>query len=228
MLRRVAVLALSIGAASCAGRSDLVRWEDVDKTRGPPTQERREIDEPRLEKKARAAPPPVPTPPPAPPTAPPRLAPLTPMLINGARVEDGALTDVAALELACLADARALVEPARALARLAESGQKVGATLGSFAFVVLERDPARSLTDPPPLACRPLQGGASLQAPLSRKREPAARWLVRRARDGVAADSAALLADCDRRGLVPAGRPRVIVDEAGALVALAVPVTGGS
>lgn len=54
------------------------------------------------------------------------------------------------------------------------------------------------------------------------------RWSSRvsptRARSGVVADTAAIVEECRARGLTPSGRPRVLVDEVGALVALALPV----
>src|SRR5690606_35865485 len=117
--------------------------------------------------------------------------------------------------------------PARVLARLDENGRKVGATLGAFAFVVLERDPARSLTDPPPRTCRVLEADAPLRAPLLREREPARRWLVRRARGAIPDDASALVRDGAAKNLRPDGRPRLIFDERGALVALALPVAAG-
>lgn len=221
MRARVPWLAVLSLVGACSSREGMLRWEDAEPTQArsaqatPPTD-----DAPPL--------PPVEAPRPPPPLPPAPIAVPAALRVAGVVVEDGALAELPALDLACIADPRALSEPAQVLTRLDEGGRKLGASLGDFAFVVLERDPAKSLTDPPPRACRTLQADASLVAPLTRHREAAARWLVRRAREGVAADTAALLADCERRGLAPSGRPRVLVDERGALVALAVPVTGGS
>lgn len=223
MIARVCWLVVPLLVASCAGREGMLRWEDAEPGPSRPSPAPSAVDPPR------PTPPSVVSaarPPPALPQAP--IAAPAALRVAGVIVEDGALAELPALELACLADARALSEPADVLARLDEVGRKVGASLGDFAFVVLERDPAKALTDPPPRACRALQAEASLVAPLTRHREAAARWLVRRAREGVVVDTAALLADCQRRGLTPSARPRVLVDERGALVAVAVPVQGGS
>lgn len=229
---RALALLLAVTSVSCAERDGIVRWEDVEQT---PARSVRSVPAP-VEPAPPAALPLAPEPAPTPPAAPsplPTPAPVAPiavaptMVVNGVPVLDGALVELPALDLACIADVHGLTEPARVLARIAEQGQKIGASLGPFAFVVLERDPARSLTDPPPQLCRALQGTAVLIAPMLHKSEPAGRWLVRRARDGVAADAAALLADCETRGLLPSGRPRVIVDDRGAMVAVAVPVSQG-
>lgn len=209
---------LGLVAASCAERSGMVRWEDVEPAPARP--------------RAVATPPPAPRPPPPAPRPPTEPAPVAPapvatsaaLVVNGVPVDDGALVDVPALELACLADARALTEPGRVAARVSEQGTKGGVALGPFSFVVLERDPARSLVEPPPRFCRPLPGAAALVAPLLHHREPAGRWLVRRARAGVVADTAAIVEECRARALTPSGRPRVLVDGAGALVGLALPV----
>ena len=89
---------------------------------------------------------------------------------------DGAIVDMPALELVCIADARALVDPAVARARFDEVTKKAGVTLGAPQFVRLLRDPARSISDPPPRLCRPLTAPAQLKAPLEREREPASRF----------------------------------------------------
>lgn len=221
-LRAASLLSLALALASCVGRSGVVRWEDVEQAperASAPVAARPPTEKAPTEKA------PAEKPPAEKPVAP--VAVRGPVLVNGAAVDDGALIELPALELACLADARALTEPSRVAARVDEQKDKLGATLGTFTFVVLERDPARSLTDPPPRFCRPLQGASALIAPLLHKREPAARWLVRRAKDGVAADAAALVEDCRAKGLTPSGRPRVLLDDAGAITALALPVAAG-
>jgi hypothetical protein len=234
-LRAASLVGFALALACCAGRSGAVRWEDVEPapTRAP-VAKRPPIDLAPAERPPTSKPPaekpPTEKPPAEKPSAEKPAAPAAArgaLLVNGAAVDDGAVVELPALELACLADARALTEPARVAARVDEQKDKLGATLGTFAFVVLERDPARSLTDPPPRFCRPLTGASALIAPLLHKREPAARWLVRRAKDGVAADAAALVEDCRAKGLVPSGRPRVLLDDAGAITALALPVAAG-
>lgn len=218
-MRRPAVLVPLVLVTACAAGAPMVRWEDAEPAPSPVRIVDAPVAEPARAPTSAAAPAPMPAAAPAAPVA--RTAAL---VVNGATVDDGALVELPALELACLADARALIEPGRVAARVTEQGAKGGVALGPFSFVVLERDPARSLVEPPPRFCRPLQGGAPLVAPLLHHREPAGRWLVRRARSGVVADTAAIVEECRARGLTPSGRPRVLVDEVGALVALALPV----
>lgn len=251
--RASVLLLLVLLGGGCAERSGLVRWEDVEpareRTSAAPaaveaSPEKRPPEKPLPAKPLPAKPPPVKPPPvkpppeqPSPERQPPekKAAVASPgplgaggtLLVNGSRVDDGAVVEVPALELACLADARALTEPTRVAARVAEHGDKLGASLAAFAFVVIERDPAHSITDPPPRFCRRLQGTATLVAPLLHRSEPATRWLVRRAKAGVVADAAALLEDCRAKGLTPSGRPRALLDDEGALTALAMPVGAG-
>ncbi|OGQ22350.1 MAG: hypothetical protein A2138_10510 [Deltaproteobacteria bacterium RBG_16_71_12] len=236
--RASALLLPALLAGACAEKSGLVRWEDVEPAPTDPGHVAAAVAPPGKASPEKAPPEKAPPEKAPPERAPPKVAstgglPRAPiaaartLLVNGTPVDDGALVELPALELACLADARALTEPSRVAARVSEQGEKLGASLGAFAFVVLERDPARSITDPPPRFCRPLERAAVLVAPLLHRSEPAGRWLVRRAKDGVVADAAALVLECRAKGLTPSGRPRALVDADGALVALAIPVGAG-
>lgn len=227
------IVAALLGATACAtldGRHGPVRWEDVgdgkddgkdgkdgDAPPGPPV----------LPPSAPAAAPTA-TPPPAPPPAP--AAPLAagpgPIDVDGRPVDDGALLEMPGLELACLPAADALTAPLAARARYDETAGRLGLPVGRLAFVVLARDPARSLTDPPPHLCRAIPTAAALKAPFLRAHEPARRWLFRRIGTGLVEDAAALLAASAARQLVAGARPRVLVDDRGGLVAVALPVDG--
>jgi hypothetical protein len=149
------------------------------------------------------------------------------LALFGADVRDGAFVDAPALSLACLADPRALTEPALAFGRLEEEAKKLGATLGEPRVVRLVRDPARSLTDPPPRACRPIVEDAVFKAPLSREAEPASRWLVTTSAGRVPDDASRALSRAGAQKLTTTAPPRVIVDENGAILAIVVPVEGG-
>lgn len=146
-------------------------------------------------------------------------------------VEDGALVRVDAMTLVCIADARALVDTALVFDRLDEEAQKLGATLGAVRVIRLARDPARSISDPPPRACRSLVKDAPLKAPLSREREPVSTWLVTSSSASVVDDSARAVARVNAGAHKVSGAPRAIVDESGAIHALVIPVDaapGGS
>ena len=154
-----------------------------------------------------------------------------PILVDGKRVADGDLVPMPALELACLPAANALTAPLEASALFMTTAEKLLLPVGRLAFVVLERDPARSITDPPPHLCRTIPMGFYVKAPLRRANEPPSRWLVRRIATGLVDDAAALIATSEERNYVAAAPPRVLVDETGALVAIALPVSaskGGS
>lgn len=172
------------------------------------------------------------TPEPPPPAAEPALVPggTSPAsstdepTVEGKPVNPSGLVDVRALELACLADAKALTDTKGVRARFDDVAGKQLVPVGELAFVLLERDPARSMTDPPPLLCRTIASSTVLHAPLVRAREPAARWLVKRIEAGLVADAAALVQQSATQKLELSARPRVIVDEHGSFVAIAVPV----
>ncbi len=144
--------------------------------------------------------------------------------VEGKPVNGAGLVNVRALELACLADAKALTDTKGVRARFDDVAGKQLVPVGELAFVLLERDPARSMTDPPPLLCRTIASSTVLHAPLVRAREPAARWLVKKIEDGLVADAAALVQESATQKLDLSARPRVIVDEHGSFIAIAVPV----
>ncbi len=150
------------------------------------------------------------------------------ILVEGMSVDDGELVDVPALDLACMAAPDALTTPQRARARFDETARKLGVTASSFSFVVLERDPARSVTDPPPHLCRTIASDPdTMKAPLLHMHEPAARWRIKRITANLVDDAAALV----RSTKDGVGPPRVILDDSGALIAVALPVArarGGS
>jgi hypothetical protein len=146
-------------------------------------------------------------------------------------VEDGALVRVDAMTLVCVADARALVDTALVFDRLDEEAQKLGATLGAVRMIWLARDPARSISDPPPRACRTLVKDAPLKAPLSRQHAPKSTWLVTAGSASVLEDSARAVARIHAGAHQVTAPPRAIVDESGTITALVIPVDpapGGS
>jgi hypothetical protein len=151
------------------------------------------------------------------------VAPLA-VTVEGKAVDGAGLVDVRALELACLADAKALVDTKGVRARFDDVAGKQLVPVGELAFILLERDPARSMTDPPPLLCRTIASSTVLHAPLVRTREPAARWLVKRIEGGLVVDAAALVQQSAAQKLALSARPRVMIDEHGSFVAVAVPV----
>lgn len=214
-----------LGATACATLDDRpgIRWEDVEDGQDgdPPAGPR------ILATSAPAAAPAAPSPPASPPApaAPPAAGP-GPIDVDGRPVEDGALLEMPGLELACLPAADALTAPLAARARYDETAGRLGLPVGRLAFVVLTRDPARSLTDPPPHLCRAIPTAAALKAPFLRTHEPARRWLFRRIGTGLVEDAAALVAASAARQLVAGARPRVLVDDRGGLVAVALPVDG--
>ena len=216
-MKLVAVLVACV-AVACATRAT-ARWSDVDG------------HEPPKIARASTAPPPPPPAPPAPPAPPEPAPPPTPralapgdIVIDGKAVDDGAIVDVPAMELACLVAADALVDGPKAKARFESMAEKEQVPLGRIGFVRLERDPARSLTDPPPHWCRNVASRSYLKAPLFREHEAAARWLVKRLSAGIAADAATLIAATLTKNLDVTAHPRVLVDDAGVPVAVAVPV----
>jgi hypothetical protein len=146
------------------------------------------------------------------------------IVIDGHNVDDGALLAMPALELACLPAADSLTQTAKASAHFEAEAEKMAVPLGRLSFILLERDPARSLTDPPPRLCRNIASRTPLKAPLFREKEPAARWLVRRMRANVVVDTAAVLDAALAQQLTASAHPRVVLDPHGALVAVAVPV----
>ena len=203
-------------SAACATRDDVVRWEDVDAT--------------HVEALASVAP--VHASPShvrevAVPSAP---APRTsePVVIEGRAVDPGGLVDVRALELACLSDRAALTDPKGVRARFDDVAGRQLVPVGELSFIVLARDPSQSITDPPPQLCITIASSTMLRAPLIRAREPAGRWLVRRIGTGLVDDAAHLVRDGGERKLAHTAHPRVLVDDNGALVAIALPVTNGS
>lgn len=150
-----------------------------------------------------------------------------PVFIEGHAVDAAGLVDVRALELACLADRAALTDPQAVRARFDDVAGAQLVPVGELAFVLLARDPARSLTDPAPQLCRTIASSTVLRAPLVRTREPAGRWLVRRIAIGLGDDAAQLVRDGAARALAHTAQPRVLIDDAGALVAVALPVASG-
>jgi hypothetical protein len=224
---RPPALLLLLVVMSCASGERLVRWEDVDSTSPPPAVAEAEVAAPAEEE-----PPPATPPPPPPPEAPAELpVPVTssgaPVVVDGKRVDDGDVIDMPALELACLADARALTDPARAAARFEEVARRDNVNVGTLRFVRLVRDPARSIVDPPPRLCRALLGPAALKAPLEREREPASRWIVVQLKTTLGDDAARLARIAAERKLSPTATPRVLLDEEGRAVGVALPGGAG-
>jgi hypothetical protein len=211
-------------AAGCAGRDAVVRWEDVSPAARDPapsvavasTTSSPDASDARASAAPRAAAPAAPAP---------RTSAI---VVDGRPVDDGAIVDMPRLELACLPAADALTAPREARERFLAAAARFELPIGRLTFVVLERDPARSLTDPPPSFCRTIPVGTELRAPLRRQQEPARRWLIRRIATGLVADASALVKTSTEKKLAAAAPPRVLVDDEGALVALALPVEGDS
>lgn len=158
------------------------------------------------------------------------LAPRGPVVLPGfgATVQDGGLFDAGALTLACVADPRALDQPRLAFERLAAEADQVSARLGEGRTVRVGRDPTRSRTDPPPRACRPLLDAPTpLRAPLMRERDEAGSWLVTAVRGPLLEEAARASARMVAAGLTPSAHLRAIIDDSGAIVALAIPVRAG-
>ena len=195
----LSVVVLGCALAACAGRDELVRWEDVEVAHVT---------------HVTPAPPAVPAPTAAPSSA--------PVVIEGLSVDAAGLVNVRALELACLADATALIDPPAVRARFDDVAGRQLVPVGELAFVLLARDPADSITDPPPQLCRTIASSTVLRAPLMRAQEPAGRWLVRRIAAGLVDDAAHLVRDAAALGHT--AQPRVLIDDTGALVAVALPV----
>jgi hypothetical protein len=147
-----------------------------------------------------------------------------PVRVEGHEPDAQGLVNVRALELACLADPTALTHPKAVRARFDDLAGRQLVPVGELAFVLLARDPKRSLTEPPPHLCRTIASSTVLRAPLMRAHEPAARWLVRRLAGSLVDDTAFLLRDGAHRELAHTAPPRIIVDDAGVLVAVALPV----
>ena len=85
-----------------------------------------------------------------------------------------------------------------------------------------------SISDPPPRLCRPLTAPAQLKAPLEREREPASRWLIVHIRTSLADDAARGAQLALEKNLSPTATPRVILDDAGRPIGVAVPGAGAS
>lgn len=138
------------------------------------------------------------------------------------RWASGDEVEVAAHQLACLYDASALAEPARADARLQNIAEDLGVTLGRLRVVRVER-PLTGLA-PRPRICRPIVGEAPLFAPLFRVREPASRWRMKASTtEGAGAGLAAFVSEVTQGGATPASVPRTVVVRDN-VVALALPV----
>lgn len=205
--------ALALTSSSCA-TNDAIRWEDADVQTTSVTVVDNE-----------PAPPPPPPPRVEPPPA--KAAEGTgAMKIDGRTVDDGGVLEMPNLELACLPTPEALTNPSAARARFEDTAGKQNLPIGRLTFVVLVRDPARSITDPPPRFCRAIPTNAAIKAPFFRAHEPARRWLFRRIAKSLVDDANALLAASTAQALTMADAPRVVVDEHGALVAVALPVLG--
>lgn len=220
----MAIVLGSFSVAACAALTDRrgpPRWEDVSPPAPPPP--------PAEVTFASTAPSSGPAPTPPPPAVPPAPASegAGPIDVDGRPVDDGALLDMPGLELACLPAADALTAPLAARARYDESAGRLGLPVGRLVFVVLVRDPARSITDPPPHLCRAIPTAAALKAPFVRVREPGARWLFRRIASSLVDDARALVEATAAKHLSPVARPRVLLDESGGLLAVALPVEGG-
>lgn len=155
---------------------------------------------------------------------------VSPLLVEGHEPDTRGLVDVRALELACLADGAALTHPKAVRERFDDIAGRQLVPVGELMFVLLTRNPAYSMADPPPQLCRTIASSTVLRAPLIRAREPAARWLVRRLAANLVDDTALLVRDGAHRQLAYVAPPRVLVDDAGVLVAVALPVAvaGGS
>jgi hypothetical protein len=133
---------------------------------------------------------------------------------------------VQTLLLACLADPRALTDGASAQRRFDDEGSRQAAPLGGPRLIQLLRDPAHSLTEPPPRLCRILDQDVALRAPLMKIREPESMWLITLIDSESMAETAGRSADRSRRGAyAPLSAPRAIVDESGRWLAFAQPVS---
>lgn len=152
-------------------------------------------------------------------------APPPPPTLAGHVVADGAVVPMPALVLACVPAKGGATNPASAQEKLAQVAARQGVSLGGVRVVRLLRDPARSLERPPPRACREMLDGARPTAPLFVEREPETGWLLVEPRSSDVAKEAARLLDESREkrmnGILP---PRLVLDEQGRVVALALPV----
>jgi hypothetical protein len=194
----VLVVCAALGAAGCAPRAGLT---------GPVTTWEETTPAEQTKTTTPATPPE--------PTAAPKLA-TAPVVLFGAAVNDGA----------CLADKSALSDVKAVQARLDDVAAAQGVALGAPRVVQLVRDPARSLTDPPPHACRPLvTAGAALKAPLVRDRQAAARWFVQHAVvDDALTDAARRVVEGAAAHGTALAPPRALIDDNGAIIGLALPV----
>lgn len=189
----------------------------VDADEGGSTAAAAAVEPPSSASTPTPTPPPAPTPPPTPEVARKLIA------VGDRNVDDGGVLVMPPLELACLPAPDALTAPSIARARYDELSAKAGLPVGDVVLVLLTRDPSRSLVDPPPHLCRPVPELALFKAPFVRIQEPARRWMFRRIETGVAADTAALLAQVASKERA-AAPPRVIVGKYGALDAVALPL----
>ena len=123
---------------------------------------------------------------------------------------------------ACLADKDGLQDPSSTQRRLADEARRQGVALAAVRYVVLVRDPVRSLTDPPPLSCRHVADEkAFLRAPLLARRDGGGEMISAAARrDRLLSDVTALLA------AIPEAKqtPLVLLDETDTVVAVAIDV----
>jgi hypothetical protein len=197
--------------SACATREH-VRWEDVT-----------DAEKPTPVVENTSAPPPPPPAPPPPEPKPVVVTSTSPVTIEGKNVDDGTLVDMPALELVCIADARALTEPTRVQQRFDDVARKENISLGGLQFVRLLRDPARSVVDPPPRLCRTLAAPAELKAPLEREREPASRWIVVQIKTSLSEDAARVALLAQEKNLSPTSTPRVLLDDEGKPVGVAIP-----
>jgi hypothetical protein len=210
----LAAVAAALGTVACTGARAL-RWEDV---AGEPAAgavaPAASIDESEG----------VPAAPSAPAHAEAAPSARGVLLVDGRPVDDGALLEMPRLELACLPAADSLTAPLVARARFDAAAARASLPVGRLWFIVLARDPARSITDPPPHVCRAIPTGMPLKAPLLRVQEPPRRWLIRRIDQGLVDDAHAIVAASAAQSLTAAAHPRVLVDEQGGLLAVALPV----
>jgi hypothetical protein len=162
----------------------------------------------------------------APPQAPPRIEPAetasAAFVLRGIPVVDGARVPMPGLELACLPSEDALVDPKKAHAKLDATALEQGVVLGGPRIVRITRDPRRSLHDPAPRACRPVEETTRLAAPLYREREAPSLWVLVLPRGSVVEDTAHVLREAGKQAVLAV--PRVLLDERGDTLAFAVPV----
>ncbi len=230
MNRHAAFLAIIAGlaVASCA-TSHATTWEElaVPHTAADPAPSAPAVEPATVSPTPRAhavAVAPAPVPAPAPPTPDARVE--GDVQFGGHSLVDDGSFRVTALALVCLADPKGLTDTSDSMARLNAAVARAGVTTGDLRLVQFVRDPARSLSDPPPRVCRDVAVRVEVKAPLSVQQERAATWWITLSRDGVVNDTARAVARARLRGLVVVVPPRALLNAQGQVIAIAV-ASGG-